>query len=100
VLVKRRYGQETPCPAHTRRRRVAAWLPAIAWAGLIFAFSARPNLRFLSDASLDFVIRKAGHMGAFGILALLLWRAHCGDHRPALTVGLGGGAGGPLRDHG
>jgi hypothetical protein len=58
-----------------RGRRLAAWLPAIAWAGLIFAFSAQPNLRFLSDASLDFVIRKAGHMGAFGILALLLWRA-------------------------
>ena len=42
--------KETPCPAHTRRWRVAAWLPAIAWAGLIFAFSAQPNLRFLSDA--------------------------------------------------
>ena len=51
------------------------WLPAIAWAGLIFAFSAQPNLRFVPDAGLDFVIRKAGHMTVFGILALLLWRA-------------------------
>jgi VanZ family protein len=51
------------------------WLPAIAWAGLIFAFSAQPDLRFVPDEGLDFLVRKAGHMAAFGILALLLWRA-------------------------
>jgi VanZ family protein len=27
------------------------------------------------DQNLDFLIRKAGHMAVFGILALLLWRA-------------------------
>jgi VanZ family protein len=58
-----------------RGRRVVAWLPAIAWAGLIFAFSAQPNLRFAADPGLDFLLRKAGHMAVFGILALLLWRA-------------------------
>jgi len=26
------------------------------------------------DATLDFVVRKIGHMGVFGILALLVWR--------------------------
>jgi len=57
---------------------VAAWLPVIGWAALIFALSAQPNLRFLPDAGLDFVVRKAGHMGVFGILALLLWRALAG----------------------
>jgi VanZ family protein len=57
------------------RRIFVAWLPAIAWAGLIFAFSAQPNLRFVPDAALDFLVRKAGHMGVFGILALLLWRS-------------------------
>jgi VanZ family protein len=56
-------------------RPLVAWAPAIAWAGLIFAFSAQPNLRFAPDAGLDFLVRKAGHMGVFGILALLLWRA-------------------------
>ena len=60
------------------RRFIAAWLPVIAWAGLIFAFSAQPNLRFLPDQNLDFLVRKAGHMGVFGILALLLWRALAG----------------------
>ncbi len=59
-------------------RPLLAWVPAIAWAGLIFAFSAQPNLRFVPDAGLDFLVRKAGHMGVFGILALLLWRAVAG----------------------
>jgi VanZ family protein len=54
-------------------RPLVAWAPAIAWAGLIFAFSAQPNLRFVPDVGLDFLVRKAGHMVAFGILALLLW---------------------------
>ena len=55
--------------------RVLAWAPVIAWAGLIFVFSAQPNLRFVPDEGLDFVVRKLGHMGVFGILALLAWRA-------------------------
>jgi VanZ family protein len=55
--------------------RLVAWAPAIAWAGLIFALSAQPNLRFVPDDGTDFVVRKAGHMAVFGILALLLWYA-------------------------
>jgi len=51
------------------------WLPVVIWAILIFALSAQPNLRFVPDAGLDFIVRKLGHMGVFGILALLLWRA-------------------------
>jgi VanZ family protein len=65
----------TPRPAHALRGRVVAWFPAIAWAGLIFGFSAQPNLRFVPDAGMDFLVRKAGHMAVFGILALLAWRA-------------------------
>jgi VanZ family protein len=42
---------------------------------LIFAFSAQPDLRFVPDEGLDFVVRKAGHMAVFGVLALLFWRA-------------------------
>lgn len=45
------------------------------WAGVIFVLSATPNLRFVQSDALDFVVRKAGHMAAFGILAVLLWRA-------------------------
>jgi len=36
------------------------------------------ELRFVPDQNLDFLVRKAGHMGVFGILALLLWRALAG----------------------
>jgi VanZ family protein len=50
------------------------WAPIVAWAGLIFVLSAQPDLRFLPDEGLDFVVRKIGHVGVFGILALLLWR--------------------------
>jgi hypothetical protein len=51
------------------------WLPVVVWAGVIFAFSTRPNLRFVQADDVDFVVRKAGHMFAFGVLAVLLWRA-------------------------
>jgi VanZ family protein len=60
----------------TSGRAVALfWLPVFIWAGVIFAFSATPNLRFAQAADLDFVIRKAGHMFVFGVLAVLVWRA-------------------------
>lgn len=51
------------------------WLPVVLWAALIFAFSAQSNLRFAEADSLDFAVRKAGHMFVFGVLAVLLWRA-------------------------
>ena len=70
--------ERTPRPAHALGPLLFGWLPAIAWAGLIFVFSAQPNLRFVPDEGLDFLVRKAGHMGSFGILALLLWRAAAG----------------------
>jgi VanZ family protein len=42
---------------------------------MIFVLSAQPDLRFVPDENLDFVVRKLGHLGVFGILALLIWRA-------------------------
>jgi VanZ family protein len=68
-------GDRTSQHAGRSRAIIVSWLPAIAWAGVIFAFSAQPNLRFVPDAGLDFIVRKAGHMGVFGILALLAWWA-------------------------
>ncbi len=63
----------------TRLRRPLAifvvWLPVVVWAAVIFALSATPNLRVAQADDLDFILRKAGHMAAFGILAVLLWRA-------------------------
>ena len=51
------------------------WLPILVWAGVIFAFSAVSNLRVAPEADVDFVVRKAGHMFVFGVLAVLVWRA-------------------------
>lgn len=56
----------------------SGWLPVAGWAGLIFLLSAQPDLRFLPDDDADFLMRKIGHMGVFGILALLAWRALAG----------------------
>ncbi len=60
--------------ASARAKRLSGWLPAIAWAALIFVVSAQSDLRFVPDAGLDFVVRKVGHMVVFGILVLLFWR--------------------------
>ena len=68
-----------PHPAPAWRPLLSAWVPVAGWAALIFAFSAQPDLTFVpDDAGLDFVVRKAGHMAVFGILALLIWRALAG----------------------
>ena len=56
-------------------REALLWLPILVWAGVIFAFSATPNLRVAQAADVDFVVRKAGHMFVFGVLAVLIWRA-------------------------
>ena len=64
--------------ARVRRPYVSRWVPVVGWAALIFVLSAQPDLTFVPDQGLDFVVRKTGHMGAFGILALLLWRALAG----------------------
>ena len=67
--------ERPPCTPPASGRPLLAWGPVVVWAALIFALSATPNLRFASDPGLDFIIRKLGHIGVFGILALLLWRA-------------------------
>lgn len=67
--------ERTDDSAGHRRRLLSAWLPVGAWAALIFLASATPDLRFLPDQSADLVVRKIGHLGAYGILALLAWRA-------------------------
>ena len=56
------------------RARASRWLPLLAWAAVIFWLSATPNLRVASADNVDFIVRKAGHMCAFGILAILFWR--------------------------
>jgi hypothetical protein len=63
------------------------WLPLVAWCGVIFLLSATPNLRIASADNVDFIVRKIGHMGVFGILAILFWRVlEPSRLRPAAAV--------------
>lgn len=47
-------------------------LLTIAWCGVIFLASSRPDLVISESDGLDFVLRKAAHMIVFGILLLLV----------------------------
>lgn len=60
--------------------RALGWLPAVAWAGLIFAVSSIPDLRVAPEPLVDLVVRKIGHAAVYAILAVLVHRA-LGDRR-------------------
>jgi len=49
------------------------WLPVIIWAGIIFTFSAIPNLK--SGLKEDYILRKIAHALEFALLMFLLFRA-------------------------
>jgi VanZ family protein len=53
---------------------VSRWLPVIAWAAVIFAFSSVPSLS-THLGTWDLVLRKLAHMAEYAVLALLLLRA-------------------------
>ena len=62
--------QHPPVPGTARRV-----LPAVAvvlWAGMIFWFSAQPDLSVSDDDTLDFVLRKLAHVVVFTVLFVLL----------------------------
>ena len=50
------------------------WLPVLAWAGVIFAFSSIPSLS-THLGTWDLILRKLAHMTEYAVLALLLLRA-------------------------
>ena len=68
------------CGGRDYHRRVAAttfqsrWLPAIAWACVIIAFSGTPSLG-TGLGTWDLVLRKLAHATEYAILAVLLARA-------------------------
>jgi VanZ family protein len=61
--------------------RVMAWLPAVAWAVLIFSLSAQPALPAPEVPYLD----KVAHFGAYAVLGACLAFA---VHRSSLPMGL------------
>lgn len=54
------------------KRFLSLWLPVAAWCGVIFAFSATPDLS--SGLAYDYPLRKAGHLAVFALLWLLARR--------------------------
>jgi hypothetical protein len=66
-------------------RLAAAWLPVLLWAGLIFGFSAVPDLG-TGLGTWDLVLRKIAHFCEYAVLGLLLMRA---TRREGVAVGLG-----------
>ena len=53
---------------------LSVWLPVLAWAAVIFAFSSIPSLG-IGLGSWDTLLRKAAHVTEFAILGALLLRA-------------------------
>jgi VanZ family protein len=66
-------------------RFLGLWLPVVAWAGLIFAFSSVPDLG-TGLGGWDLVLRKIAHAAEYAVLGALLARA---VSRPALAAALG-----------
>lgn len=69
----------------TPRSALGAWLPVLAWAAVIFAFSAVPSLSS-GLGGWDLVLRKLAHLTEYAILGALLVRA---SGRPWLALALG-----------
>jgi VanZ family protein len=61
------------------------WGPVVAWAAVIFALSAVPDLG-TGLGSWDTVLRKCAHASEYAVLALLLYRA-LGRELPAFLIG-------------
>jgi VanZ family protein len=66
------------------RHRVSLWLPAVLWAGLIFALSSIPDLG-TGLGGWDLVLRKLAHAAEYAILGVLLLRA-CRSPRLAFAL--------------
>ena len=65
-------------------RVLSAWLPVVAWAGLIFTLSSIPDLG-TGLGGWDLVLRKLAHAAEFAVLGLLLLRA-IGDVSSAFVL--------------
>lgn len=54
---------------------VSYYLPVVLWAFAIFLVSAQSSLPSPEVATLDFLIKKTGHMVVYGVLYFLIFRA-------------------------
>jgi VanZ family protein len=80
-----------------RSRVVTVWLPAVAWAAVIFAFSSVPHLG-TGLGTWDTVLRKGAHITEYAVLGALLYRA-LGREALALAAGIAYAATDELHQH-
>jgi VanZ family protein len=80
-----------------RSRAVFLWLPVLAWAAVIFAFSSVPHLSS-GLGTWDYVLRKCAHVTEYAILGALLLRA-LGREVPAFLAGVAYAASDELHQH-
>ena len=86
LVWRRAYHAPVSAPALTTpRSTLEAWLPVLAWAAVIFAFSSIPSLSS-GLGGWDLVLRKLAHLTEYALLGALLLRA---TGRPWLALGLG-----------
>jgi VanZ family protein len=80
-----------------RSRVLTLWLPVLAWAAVIFAFSSIPSLSSGLGAW-DTVLRKGAHITEYAVLGALLYRA-LEREAPALAAGIAYAATDELHQH-
>ena len=80
-----------------RSRVVTVWLPVVAWAAVIFAFSSVPHLG-TGLGTWDTVLRKGAHVTEYAVLGALLYRA-LGREALALAAGIAYAATDELHQH-
>jgi VanZ family protein len=56
-------------------RRLALWVPVLAWMALIFVLSAQSIFPRVGEPMMEFVLRKLAHFGEYAVLAALIGRA-------------------------
>lgn len=61
------------------KRIILNWLAVLLWMGVIYYFSAQPDLKSELEPIWDLIFRKIAHMAEFFILAFLLFRAYLGN---------------------
>jgi len=66
---------DTSPNSHRLLRGTAQLVAVLLWCGVIFAFSARANLRVADDDFVDFIVRKCAHVAVFAVLCVLAIRA-------------------------
>lgn len=62
--------------------RLLAWLPALAWMGVIFGLSSLGEVPGDSEGTGGFAKDALGHLAEYGVLTLLLWWAFRRTWRP------------------